>query len=415
MSENAESLIDRSEFTPAKGIFAGAPTVSAQGWAASILLAFLSSAGLYYVNIAPVISNALMSGAGLSAAESGDILSANFFGAALGAFGITFLIRFIPRWKPAACALLLSSIGLDLLTISLSATESLVPLRFLHGVLGGSLVGLGFAVISRSGIAGRAFGMLLAVQYLGGFIGIITLPSLVPQFGAYVPFYALITFSTCTLLMVIFLPPYPLPAGKSTRSILPKKLVLPVTPILLTLLALFCFQLANMALFAFIIDLGHAFGLTPDYVDLTVGWASFIAISGAILAAHTGDRLDLTRPLAIALVATVAGIALFLASASPLAFFAANVITGITWAFCVAYLLTMVSRFDAAGQMGAFGGFASKMGLASGPVIAGRLLSGGGDYSQLIILASLLLLVCFAALPAAVKLDRAGSKSSAEI
>ena len=65
---------------------------------ASLLLAFLSSAGLYYVNIFPAITNALMEGAGLSTVDAGQITSANAMGAACGALVATLLIRLIPHW-----------------------------------------------------------------------------------------------------------------------------------------------------------------------------------------------------------------------------------------------------------------------------------------------------------------------------
>ena len=56
---------------------------------ASLLLAFMSSAGLYYVNIFPAITNALMEGAGLSTVDAGQITSANALGAACGALAVT--------------------------------------------------------------------------------------------------------------------------------------------------------------------------------------------------------------------------------------------------------------------------------------------------------------------------------------
>ncbi len=46
----------------------------------------------------------------------------------------------------------------------------------------------------------------------------------------------------------------------------------------------------------------------------------------------------------------------------------ANVGVGITWSFIISYLLGMCSDFDQTGQTAALGGFASKMGLASGPL-----------------------------------------------
>ncbi|WP_237063130.1 MFS transporter [Microbulbifer zhoushanensis] len=416
MSHNADSLTEQGQPAVATGpLPTGLPKAAADGWIASLLLAFLSSAGLYYVNIFPVIVDSLMAGAGLSAAQAGEITFANTVGAVIGAFTISLLVRRIPRWKLAATCLLAGSIGMDLLTISLANIELLKPLRLVHGMLGGALVGLGFAAIARSGIAGRAYSMVLLVQYTGGAIGLLVLPGLVQQHGTYVPFYALITFSAITLAMLPFVPDYPLPKD-ADKSLLPtdsevetaiaeKKASM--TPMLVTLVALFCFQFANMSLFAFIFDLGKSFSLPLDFISQTLFWANLIAIGGAALAAYTGQRFALATPLGIALVITLLGLAMFAFSDIPLVFILANIATGMTWAFCVPYLLTMASRFDTAGQMGAFGGFASKMGLACGPLVAGHFVSAGGSYTQLVGIACVMIVLCMAALPSAARLDRA--------
>ncbi|MFC6633377.1 MFS transporter [Microbulbifer taiwanensis] len=408
MSNNAESLASQQLDTskPPGNFSRIIPTAAPQGWPASILLAFLSSAGLYYVNIFPVIVDSLMAGAGLSAAQAGEITFANTIGAVIGAFTVSLLVKRIPQWKGAAFALLLCSIGMDLLTIFLANLDLLIPLRLVHGILGGALVGLGFAVIARSGIAGRAYSMVLLVQYTGGALGLGFLPGLVSEFGTYVPFYALITFSMITLAMLPFLADYPLPVEKARAVSEAAMEKVSLMPILITLVALFCFQFANMSLFAFIFDLGKSFGLEVAFISQTLFWANLIAIGGAALASVTGQRFPLALPLGIALLVTLGGLLMFIYSGLKPVFIAANILTGITWAFCVPYLLTMASRFDKAGQMGAFGGFASKMGLACGPLVAGHFISAGGSYTQLIWIATLVLVICLAALPSAARLDR---------
>lgn len=405
MSNNAEGLAVSGSEPRAKpsGIF---PYAAPQGWIASILLAFLSSAGLYYVNIFPVIVDSLMAGAGLSAGQAGEITFANTIGAVIGAFTVSLLVRKIPQWKLAASVLLICSIGMDVLTIFLANLELLIPLRLLHGMFGGALVGLGFAAIARSGIAGRAYSMVLLVQYTGGALGLGFLPDLVTRYGTYVPFFALITFSLLTLAMLPFVANYPLPtAQEEKKARLNTKVAM--VPMLITLVSLFCFQFANMALFAFIFDLGKSFELPVPFISKTLFWANLVAIGGAALAAYTGQRYSLTLPLATALVVTVVGLAMFMFSDVKPVFVLANMVTGMTWAFCVPYFLTMAAKFDAAGQMGAFGGFASKMGLACGPLIAGYFISSGGSYTQLIVITCGMLAVCLAALPAAARLDRA--------
>jgi predicted permease len=78
-------------------------------------------------------------------------------------------------------------------------------------------------------------------------------------------------------------------------------------------------------------------------------------------------------------------------------FFIANCGAGITWAFVIPYLLGLTAAFDKAGQMAALGGFASKMGLASGPMVSGLVLGDGGNYATLINVAVVALVVSFTA------------------
>ena len=73
-----------------------------------------------------------------------------------------------------------------------------------------------------------------------------------------------------------------------------------------------------------------------------------------------------------------------------------NVLWGVGWAFVISYLLGMCSEFDSTGQMAALGGFASKMGLASGPAIAAMLV-GDGNYGLLINVAVVGLIACILA------------------
>ena len=82
----------------------GFPAVAAHGVAARIMLAFLGSAGLFYVNIMPALVSGLSDGLGFSNRDAGLVVSANVYGAALGALTAVFLVKRIP-WR-ASCVTL---------------------------------------------------------------------------------------------------------------------------------------------------------------------------------------------------------------------------------------------------------------------------------------------------------------------
>jgi len=377
---------------------------------ARLLLAFLGSAGLYYVNIMPALVDGLKVGLGFSNKQAGLVGSCNVYGAATGAFLIAFLVRRI-HWRSAAHLLLLGLIGMDLLSMLVKNPFGLMGARFLHGFIGGMLIGISFSIFARMTAPDRTFGMLLVVQVFTGGLGVMTLPLLVPKFGTNVLFVALILFSATTLVMLQFLPDYPVkapvprnPGAASDR--------LQLKPLLLALFSVFFFQAANMGLFAFIIGLGKAHGLEVAFLSGTLGIANWIATLGAVLVIVVSTRFGIFKPIIGGMLLALVGTYAFNYCGVKWIWIAANIETGIMWNFVISHLLGMCARFDRTGQTAVWGGFASKMGLASGPMLFSFVV-GAGNYSALIAMALVLLaLATFASAIPAWVLDRGAANAS---
>jgi predicted MFS family arabinose efflux permease len=357
------------------------PSAPPDGLGAAVLLAFLATAGLFYVNIMAAIVDGLVSGIGLSEGQAGQVGSVNIYGAALGALTAVFLIRAVP-WKMLAVVCLVLLIGIDLASISLHTFEALLPVRAAHGFAGGILTGTAFAVIARTANPDRTFGMLLFVQFGLGGLGGMVLPPLAPIYGTQALFLALALFSLVTLAMLPFLSAYP-PRAKTNVS----EGAIRWGPLGMTLVAIFIFQAANMGLLAYIIRLGLDYGLDRSYVSTALGLATWVALIGPLMVMICGLKFGRFKLLLASMALTLIGTAVFHYSANPAAYMIANCGTGITWGFVIAYLLGMTAEFDKAGRASAFGGFISKLGLASGPMVAGWVLAGGGGYPALVNLA----------------------------
>lgn len=114
----------------------GLPKVPENSLAASVLLSFLATAGLFYVNIMAALVDGLIGGAGLTAKQAGLVASANVYGAAVGALTAVFIIRRLP-WRPTAVTVLLGLIAIDLVSTLLTTPEALIAVRFAHGLIGG--------------------------------------------------------------------------------------------------------------------------------------------------------------------------------------------------------------------------------------------------------------------------------------
>jgi predicted MFS family arabinose efflux permease len=281
----------------------------------------------------------------------------------------------------------------------------LLVARFLHGFMGGMLVGIAFSIIARTREADRTFGYLLLVQVGLGGIGLMLLPPLVPVLGTWVLFGALILFSLTTLAMVPFLDSYPAtgPRGRAVSTVNGR---LRRGPLALSLSATFLFQAGNMAVYAYMIGVGRAAGLGTDVTSPALAIADWIAIAGSGLVILLSTRYGRTWPLTVAVLLTAACTWALHFSSVASVYLVANSVIGITWAFGIPYLLGMCAEFDATGQMAALGGFASKMGLASGPMLA-ALVVGKSNYGLVINLAAAILVLCLvAALAPSRLLDR---------
>ncbi|WP_438863055.1 MFS transporter [Neptunicella sp.] len=363
--------------------------VAPHGVFARIILAFLTTAGIFYINIIPALVSGLIEGLQFNNQQAGFVSSANLYGAAAGALSAVFLIKRI-NWVKWSYCLLVGLISIDLLCIYIRSAELMIVIRGLHGLVGGLLVGIGFSIISRTNEADKTFGYLLFIQWGLGGLGIMYLPGLVPEFGTGALFLSLAIFSVATLLMLPFLPAYPVP---EQPTVVVEQTNASRMPLFFTLAGIFLFQAANMGLFAYMIGLGRASGLTLEFMSPALASASWIALLGAFLVIVVGTRFGRTMPLLVSVLLTAACSWALLYSQSSQIYLIANIIIGITWAFALPYMFGICSELDKAGQLAALGGFASKMGLASGPMVA-ALLVGEDQYDVVINVSVIVLILC---------------------
>ena len=188
-------------------IFNNFSKVSPNSITARLFLAFLATAGLFYVNIMPAIVSGLIEALEFTNQQAGAVASANMYGAAFGALLIVLFVRRM-NWQLFSVVFLLTLISIDLASMYVSHPDYLLIIRFIHGFVGGMLVGTGFSVMARTEEPDKSFGMLLIVQFGLGGVGVMFIPGLVPQFGTAVLFLSLVAFSVVTLLMLPFLPDY---------------------------------------------------------------------------------------------------------------------------------------------------------------------------------------------------------------
>lgn len=159
--------------------------------------------------------------------------------------------------------------------------------------------------------------------------------------------------------------------------------IYPAVLIVSAVMAMFLFQAGNMGLGAYILGLARHDGLDADFASNALGYATWIGMLGAVACVMLGTRKGRFAPLLAAMVLALVGTYAFHYSQSAFVYALANSGTAIMWAFVVPYLFGMCAQMDRDGQLAVLCGFSSKMGLATGPFLAGRLLAND-DYGLLV-------------------------------
>jgi hypothetical protein len=214
------------------------------------------------------------------------------------------------------------------------------------------------------------------------------------MFGTAALFCVLIAFSVVALVMLQFLDDYP--ARESVGVVRGGAIG---GSLILTLLAVFLFQAANMGLAAYLIEIGREAGLETAQTSAALGVATWLGLLGGAIVMALPPRFGRLWPLATGILVTAAGTWALRWSGLLVVYFTANALVAITWAMCIAYLFGMCAQLKADGQIAVLGGFVSKMGLASGPAVCALALQRVGypvliEVSAVVILLSGLL--CFA-------------------
>ena len=169
------------------------PTVSANGMMARVLLCFMASAGVVYVNIMPALVDSLKAGLGFSNQHAGMAAAFNTYGGACGALLMTWLARHL-RWRQAALAMTLAMLAIDASSSLITSPYPMMAMRFVHGLLGGALVGLAYYIIARTDSPSRTFGLLMVLQNGVSIAGVMYLPFMVRAHGILALFGSLVGF-----------------------------------------------------------------------------------------------------------------------------------------------------------------------------------------------------------------------------
>jgi len=378
-----------------------------EGVPARVGLAVLMSAGIAYAALGPVIVTGLALSEAFSNETGGFVLSANMYGTAVGGVFVALLVKRL-NWRVTAAFLLVALVGVDCLSVWIGVSQALYPIRFLHGLVGGALMGAATSVVARTENPERTFAIAIFVQLSLGGVGAAVLTPLLVDYGVGIVWLSLVLLTLSALLVLPLLDSYPVMVNTAEKSSSRQRAPWPYA--LCALLAIFIFQAGQFSLFAYELELGGHYGFETDFVSLVLASALWGGGLMALIVAWWGTRIGRLIPMCAGVfgMAVCAGMLLV-----PVVWIYMVAAVGFSACFSIAipYLLGIGSEMDNSGQMAAVGSFTNTLGLATGPAIAAGLLDGD-HYERVLIFSCVALLAsAIVGIPAARMLDQRSKHS----
>lgn len=356
-----------------------------------LAMAFITMAGLSYINFLPGLVNALAGAIGFSDVEAGQIIALNGYGALLGTTAAIFLVSRM-RWQPAVFIGLAVLALMDIASARIDAYEAMLGWRFVAGFFGGFSLGIAFAVLARLNNPDRAFGCLLFIQFSVGALVIYLLPPLENFTNAHAVFYVMAGLALLSLLFVLLVANIPLNNASSEPSVLFSG---KYHHAFLLLLAIMLYQVAASAIWAYVGLIGLAAGLAAEPVSVYIAATGLLGLLGAMAPMLIGKRHGRLSWLLLGVAVSAIAALLLIFAAHPVLYVLAMAMLFIAWPAVQSYLLAVTAGLDASGKLATTAAVVSFAGLATGPLLASGLLESGSYLFMLIICALIFLLSGF--------------------
>ncbi|WDD99615.1 MFS transporter [Thalassomonas actiniarum] len=357
---------------------------------AYFFLAFITMAGLSYINFLPGVVNALAGGIGFSDVEAGQIVAVNGYGGLIGSGLAVFLVRRI-HWQPAIYTFLLMLAVIDIGTVWVKDYNTMLGWRFFAGILGGLSVGFGFSVLARLNNPDRAFGILLFIQFTIGSLVIYLLPALEAQLGAHAVFYAMASFVSLSLVMMLFLPSLSLDNNSTGQAM---SLSGSSGKALLLLFAIISYLIGASAIWAYVGLIGLDADMTSENVSTYIALTGLLGLPGAMLPVLGGARFGRLYWIMTGIaLSALAALLLNFSQHSPV-YITAMALLFFSWPAVQSYLLAATAEIDSSGRLSTIAAVVSSVGLATGPLLASGLLDNG-NFSVMLYSCAIIFLLSF--------------------
>ena len=358
---------------------------------ALVSMVFLAVVGPQAVVVQPAFVEGLVSQLDFSPVQAGYVSAAENTGKAVMSIAMMFLVTRV-NWRHLFYVALLILIGVNLFCTMSQSYQAYLAARALSGCANGIIIPLCYVVIGLTAKSERNFGIMMVFILLysaGIYLVVPTLFQLAGFNGLLLLFAA---FALLALPLVRNLPV----AGEQEKHAGAAGSSLSWTLRGMAIAAMFFFFLAMFSLFPYLSLIGSSSGIAAQTIANAMTVAQFCGMGGAFLVVIIGDRFGRALPLAVALSLVILSISVLGYVPSVAGYTVAVCLFIGLWSFVHPLILAAQARFDRSGRQVTYATAMQMIGIASGPVIAARILEVGGGYGHVMLVAVAFVLITLA-------------------
>ncbi len=394
---------------------AAAATPTANG--ANRISAFTAMIGIGVIGasmpfLMPIFVGAMIDHLGFSARDAGLIAAVEL--TSMGAATLTMTVL-VNRWNRRAivfAGLAIFLIGNLLASLVGSGADAFLPLaiaRALSGMGSGILLSTMKATVAATRNPVRIFGIYSIVLLVVASVAFPSMPLVLAKWGTTGAYLVAATLVLPGLALLRWFPPRGLAPAVREGGERPV-----VWPVLLALVAMLVYFIAQGSVWAYLERMGVASGLDVAVVGKILGGAALAGMAGAALVSWLNVRIGRAKPVFFGVLCSVASLLLLVQGWGAEAYAVAAMTLNLTFFFSGPYLLGTMAALDTQGRVVVMGLVMQSIGGAAGPALAGLIIVGDNYLSVgwLGIICYVLSLAMF--LPVMLRLDRGKGGNAAE-
>jgi len=340
------------------------------GWSQLLAIVVFAAITPCVMLAAPVIAAQYGMQLGLAPAQIGDLFSAEM---------ATMSLATIPawwwqsrmNWRVMARLAALLFIVTNIASIWADSFDSLIVLRSLNGLGGGTLMVLCMSSAVASSDRDRTYGLWVSGQLALAAIALWLLPNLFARFGLQVLYGGL---AVLVLLAFPLTGAFPAKAPEVEPMVQSADQGNPWGRIALGLAAVLLFYIGLIAVWAFVGMIADSASIPGQTIGQILAIATVMGVVGSFSAAAIGKRGSRTMWLLLGYGLMAVSVLLWFGTPGVIRFAIAAIIFKYVWTFVLPFILACIADMDRNGQLINSTNLVIGGGLAIGPALAGRML-----------------------------------------